>query len=242
MKRERTTGPRQNVKHALFALSGNQCAFPDCDAPMLEETTIVGEISHIYAQRPGGPRYKEGLGEEELHAIENLILLCPKHHKIVDEHPEQYDAAWLRRIKADHESRVDTTPSHVLHRLIDVLAPEVPDNWWERPSAPIFRLHLASSRPPEGQWTFQIELEQLDGGDIGRLRFAYSLAGSTLDFKAPTVLKKRKWRLAPLTFKSQGQPFELHLRFWWDGAERPVTHCWKMEADFQNVEPILRHS
>jgi hypothetical protein len=65
---------------------------------------------------------QEGLGDEELHAIENLILLCPKHHKIVDEHPEQYDAARLRRIKADHESRVDTTPSPVLHRLIEALA------------------------------------------------------------------------------------------------------------------------
>jgi hypothetical protein len=77
---------------------------------------------------------------------------------------------------------------------------------------------------------------------MGRLRFAYSLAGSTLDFKAPTVLKKRKWRLDPLTFKPQGQPFELHLRFWWDGAERTVIYHWDTEDSFQHTSHDLRHS
>lgn len=184
----------------------------------------------------------EGLTDDKLHGIENLILLCAKHHKIVDDHPDQYHADRLRKIKADHESRAAQTPAPVLRRLIEVLAPQVPDDWWDRPSAPIFHLHPASSRPPEGQWTFEIGLEQLDGGDIGSLRFAYSLTVSTLDFKAPTVLRKRKWRLDPLTFKPQGQPFELHLRFWWDGAERTVIYHWDTEASFQHTSPDLRHS
>ncbi|MBI2887377.1 MAG: HNH endonuclease [Chloroflexi bacterium] len=125
------TGPRQNVRMALFALSGNQCAFPECSEPMFDAGTgtILGEVCHIYAQSPGGPRYNGGLSAEELHSIGNLILLCRAHHKIVDEHPDKYSADHLRRIKAEHESRAATTPPQTMLRLIQALAPDVPDNW-----------------------------------------------------------------------------------------------------------------
>ena len=77
--------PSSKVKFALFTLSANQCAFPGCDAPLFEEGSIVGDVCHINGQRPGSARYTEGLSDEELHGIANLVLLCKKHHKIVDD-------------------------------------------------------------------------------------------------------------------------------------------------------------
>src|SRR5438309_7582114 len=97
--------PSQRVKVALFTLSGNECAFPDCIAPMFADDTIVGQICHIRAQSPGGPRYDPSLTAEEVHAIANLILLCGRHHKTVDDHPDEYTPNELLKMKINHEWR-----------------------------------------------------------------------------------------------------------------------------------------
>lgn len=233
MNQERVTGPRQNVRIALFALSGNQCAFPDCDAPVFADGTILGEVCHIHAQSPAGPRYREGLSGEKLHRIDNLLLLCQRHHKTVDDHPEQYNAEQLRKMKEDHESRATVTPTQILLRLIEALAPDLPDNWWERPGAPVFRLSQASSRPDSGQWVFEVDLEQIDGDDLGNMRFRYRLGETENQLKSPKLLKRRKWHLDNLAFQPSGKPIELELRFWWGGAERSLTYRWEREKDFQ---------
>ena len=42
----------------LFALSGNECAFPGCKAPMVDAGSgiVVGEICHIKGKSPNGIR------------------------------------------------------------------------------------------------------------------------------------------------------------------------------------------
>lgn len=241
MDQQGLTGPRQNVKIALFALSGNQCAFPDCDEPVFVDGSIVGDICHIHAQSPGGPRFDEALAGA-VHNIDNLILLCKKHHKIVDDHPEEYPAQQLKQMKVDHESRSGNTPTSVLRRLVEALAPEVPDKWWERPSAPVFRLHAASSRPDPGDWTFEIELEQIDGGDVGNLRYAYQFDDEPFGLRTPKLMRSRKWRLESLRFVPRGVPLVLRLRFWWDGGERETAHFWPKESRFQSAEVTVEHS
>ncbi|MGB8507707.1 MAG: hypothetical protein WCD76_04825 [Pyrinomonadaceae bacterium] len=95
---------RRTVKR-LFALSGNKCAFPVCVAPLADPAsgTLIGEMCHIEAQSPKGPRYNPHLSEEELHAFENLILLCPAHHKVIDSDPSSYPVQRLISMKAEHE-------------------------------------------------------------------------------------------------------------------------------------------
>ncbi len=41
-----------------------------------------------------------------MHAVSNLMLLCPECHKLVDDHADEYTAAVLRRHKKAHEDRV----------------------------------------------------------------------------------------------------------------------------------------
>ena len=79
-------GPRLTTIKRLFAESGNRCAFPRCTAPIDSASGAdVGEVAHIRAQDPGGPRYDAQQQPEERHGYENLILLCQPHTVIDDD-------------------------------------------------------------------------------------------------------------------------------------------------------------
>ncbi|WP_337288704.1 HNH endonuclease [Candidatus Methylomirabilis sp.] len=96
----------------LFALSGNQCAHPDCTNALIEPPTeesgalVIAHICHIYAVSEDGPRGKSGLTEKELNSPENLILFCPTHHVIIDGQHETYPADMLKEWKQAHESEI----------------------------------------------------------------------------------------------------------------------------------------
>ena len=99
----------QKTLKILHTLSGNQCAHPECKNTLIEPATensdaiITACICHIYAISTKGPRGKIGLTEEELNAPENLILLCPNHHLVVDRQHESYPAYMLKEWKQTHE-------------------------------------------------------------------------------------------------------------------------------------------
>ena len=71
----------------LFALSHNVCAFPGCDQRIADARwpTVQAEICHIGGLNPGSARHDPELPEERLNAFENLLLLCPNHHRVIDE-------------------------------------------------------------------------------------------------------------------------------------------------------------
>lgn len=91
----------------LYALSGNQCYYPDCKERVynLEEEASVGEICHIHAVNPGGPRFDAKLSEEEINSFENILLLCPTHHSYIDKNKEKYPPAFLIKLKREHEEK-----------------------------------------------------------------------------------------------------------------------------------------
>jgi hypothetical protein len=99
------SGPSTPTIKRLFALSGNRCAFPNCNATMALNDTLVGQICHIRARKPNAARYDPAQTAAERHDYDNLILLCPPHHKVVDDDEESYTVERLRKMKADHEAR-----------------------------------------------------------------------------------------------------------------------------------------
>ena len=115
---------QQTVK-ILFALNGNQCAYPKCTNTLIERETeksdahVTGEICHIYAISPEGPRGNPGLTQQEINAPDNLILLCPYHHAIVDGQHETYSADMLKQWKQMHEAKMQRRPSPVSTALLD---------------------------------------------------------------------------------------------------------------------------
>jgi hypothetical protein len=102
---ERMTGPVITTVKRLFALSGNRCAFPGCNVDIVQGKAIAGNICHIKAAQPGGPRYDPEQTSAERHDYANLILLCPTHHSVVDNDLEAYTVDRLSKMKADHERR-----------------------------------------------------------------------------------------------------------------------------------------
>jgi hypothetical protein len=95
----------------LFALSGNRCAFPRCRNRLVEQGVVVGEMCHIEAKEPGGPRYSASQTDAQREAIENFILLCAVHHKVIDTKPIEYPGDLLRKWKARHQGRSVTGPT-----------------------------------------------------------------------------------------------------------------------------------
>lgn len=106
----------------LFACSGNRCAFPKCTAIIAEGTSLIGEICHIHADKPGGARYSSSQTDAERQGFDNLILMCANHHKVVDDDDVSYPADRLRQIKRAHESRqVGTEDNAVSNTVVQLL-------------------------------------------------------------------------------------------------------------------------
>jgi hypothetical protein len=89
----------------LFAVSGNCCAFPKCPHTLIHDGKPTGRICHIRGKRPGSARYDPSMTDIERNAFDNLILMCPIHHDVVDDDEASYTVERLTQIKADHEKK-----------------------------------------------------------------------------------------------------------------------------------------
>lgn len=98
--------PEAELK-SLFAKSKNQCAFPGCSTPIIieieDEKKPLAEMAHMIAYSENGPRSDPTKTKEELNQADNLILLCPTHHKIIDKFPFQFSIEVLKEMKRQHE-------------------------------------------------------------------------------------------------------------------------------------------
>ena len=71
----------QKTIKRLFALSGNQCAFPNCNKTLVNQSNALeSNICHIEAANPDGERYNPNMTDRERADYNNLILLCQEHH------------------------------------------------------------------------------------------------------------------------------------------------------------------
>ena len=99
--------PSESTKRALIGKAGNHCAFPECQTPLVEPGyyKVIGKICHIEARRPGGPRYNSNQNPLERNSGNNLIMLCGRHHDIIDYDVETYSVERLHEMKATHENK-----------------------------------------------------------------------------------------------------------------------------------------
>jgi hypothetical protein len=78
----------------LFAASGGYCQNSGCSLELFVDHAgkrfHIAEMAHVFAAKDQGPRARATLSEEERAAFENLILLCPVCHTIIDKAPEVY--------------------------------------------------------------------------------------------------------------------------------------------------------
>ncbi|WP_343604786.1 SAVED domain-containing protein [Fluviicola sp.] len=97
-------------KVKLWVRSGGRCAI--CNKYLLDLNYEVstGEMAHIvgWSNAKKSPRGNSALALEKRNTVDNLILLCADHHKIVDTKKllEEFTLERLMLHKADHERRI----------------------------------------------------------------------------------------------------------------------------------------
>jgi len=95
---------KRDILELLWATSFGVCAYPGCnqDLACIMTQDIIGHICHIVAQKPNGPRGDVDYPCEKIDEFDNLILLCPTHHTIVDKDVNAYTVDDLKDMKALH--------------------------------------------------------------------------------------------------------------------------------------------
>lgn len=118
----------ERIKTILWAAAAGRCEYENCNAPLLGDL-ISGKaqlnkayIAHIVAAEPDGPRGDPIRSPALAKKVENLMLMCDPHHRLIDRedvmgHPE----ARLLAMKAAHESRIETLTSLKQDRSSHVL-------------------------------------------------------------------------------------------------------------------------
>jgi len=101
------------TRKILWGRAGARCSFKGCQVELIQFDekkiigAIIGEEAHIIAQEKKGPRGQVPIETERVNLYENLILLCPTHHTIIDQQPESYSVQALHEMKKEHEAWVD---------------------------------------------------------------------------------------------------------------------------------------
>lgn len=121
-----------NTLRFLYGKSGNKCAFPDCCEPIFEDDgTLTGECCHIEAFSQGGARYNADTTVEEKNAEGNLILLCARHHKIIDTHPQEYTTERLKEMKHTHEQQFSKETRILNDKMLFSLSQSIENYWYQ---------------------------------------------------------------------------------------------------------------
>lgn len=96
--------PKTDDIRALFARSGNQCTFPGCTQPLInDKNQFIGQVCHIEAAMPSGERYNPDQTDEARRAYDNLVLFCYPHH-IETNDVLTLTVENLKAIKVQHEA------------------------------------------------------------------------------------------------------------------------------------------
>lgn len=98
----------------LWANAAGRCSFTDCEERLTIEQAAnvapytLGEMAHIKGEKARSNRHDKSQTSEERDSYQNLILLCPNHHTLIDkpENEEIYSVDVLIKMKITHENNV----------------------------------------------------------------------------------------------------------------------------------------
>jgi hypothetical protein len=133
----RRTNPSPEVTARLWGRAAGRCEFPGCAKDLTRDSLTkrggnYADRAHVYAFRRKGPRGRSWSSAKAANRIENLMLLCLKHHRLIDRNPAEFPADRLLAFKAEHESRVSratnfsiSLPSYVLQVRAAIAAARV---------------------------------------------------------------------------------------------------------------------
>ena len=96
----------------LWARAGNRCSYnyagECCDEELVtvvdERLVLQGEECHIVGEKLGSPRYVANF--PEIDTYNNRILMCKKHHTVIDDNEDKYSTEVLLEMKTSHEESI----------------------------------------------------------------------------------------------------------------------------------------
>ena len=111
----------EHTRLKLWVKAAGRCQFSGCNEPVWRNKLTLSdrnfaEVAHIVASSEGGPRGSEESADLQID-YSNLILLCQRCHKEIDDDPDRYPAKLLRQWKQEHENRIETQTSHSTENL-----------------------------------------------------------------------------------------------------------------------------
>ena len=125
----------------LWANAAGICSFDGCNERLTVEQAAefaphtLGEMAHIKGNKPGSNRYDANQSDEERDSYENLILLCPTHHTLIDkpENESYYTVEKLHEMKIKHEesilNRLTMQEIDNIEQLLDELSVLLSENY-----------------------------------------------------------------------------------------------------------------
>lgn len=104
-------GISKETKILLWSKAGGYCQNPGCHRDFFVffgngSISDLEELSHMIGQSKKGPRGESDLDSTERDAYENIILLCPNCHTMIDKNPSQFPVEMLRSWKLQHEEDI----------------------------------------------------------------------------------------------------------------------------------------
>jgi len=95
----------------LWVVAGGRCEY--CNSYLLEDEVSgysinLGDRAHIVGamDTSGSPRGDADLPMAEREGVDNLMLLCRPHHRVIDRLITEHTVEGLRRMKREHEDRI----------------------------------------------------------------------------------------------------------------------------------------
>lgn len=98
------------IQQSLWARAAGRCEFEGCNKILYEgevtkEYGNFGELCHIIGDSPNGPRGGEE-SKKLAQDINNIVLMCPSCHKIIDSDTDKYTIEVVKEMKKRHEERI----------------------------------------------------------------------------------------------------------------------------------------
>ncbi|MEJ8776737.1 SAVED domain-containing protein [Pseudogracilibacillus sp. ICA-222130] len=117
----------ERVKIRLWGKAAGRCQYEGCNEPLWKDSLTESEfntayVAHIIADSPNGPRGHKILSKKLAKDINNLMLMCDKHHRLIDKEDEDgHPVERLKEMKKNHELRIEMVTSVGVNRKSNVL-------------------------------------------------------------------------------------------------------------------------
>lgn len=111
----RNKAPSENTIRMLCSKAAGMCEFEGCNKRLFFDGVTLAEfnnayVAHIVASSVNGPRGDKTLSPLLSDKLENLMLMCADHHKLIDNPttgPIDYPVDRLKAMKKAHEEKIE---------------------------------------------------------------------------------------------------------------------------------------